>query len=64
MIELPVSFFANSVEITAEIWNHNLNKYSKCAMVFDTGADSSVLTKYSRSFARVCLNIIEKSRVQ
>jgi len=26
MIELPVSFFANSVEIVSEILNHNLNR--------------------------------------
>ena len=38
MIELPVSFYANSVEIIAEIWNRNLKKYSMCDMIFDTGA--------------------------
>ena len=45
MIELPVSFFANSVEIVAEIWNHNLNKYSKCDMIFDTGASMTTIDK-------------------
>ncbi|MCL2814605.1 MAG: retroviral-like aspartic protease family protein [Oscillospiraceae bacterium] len=43
MIELPVSYFANSVEIIAEIWNKNLSKYSECAMVFDTGASMTTI---------------------
>ena len=43
MIELPVSFFANSVQISTEIWNNNLNKYSRCAMVFDTGASMTTI---------------------
>jgi len=47
MIELPVSFFANSVQITTEIWNRNLNKYSMCSMIFDTGASMTTIDEIS-----------------
>ena len=43
MIELPVDFYVSSVGITAEIWNNNLKKFSKCDMVFDTGASMTTL---------------------
>ena len=43
MIELPVDFYVSSVGITAEIWNINLNRFSKCDMVFDTGASMTTI---------------------
>ena len=43
MIELPVDFYVSSVGITVEIWNNNLNKFSKCDMVFDTGASMTTI---------------------
>ena len=43
MIELPVDFNVSSVGITAEIWNNNLNKFSICDMVFDTGASMTTI---------------------
>ena len=43
MIELPVDFFISSVGITVEIWNNNLQKFSKCDMVFDTGASMTTI---------------------
>jgi len=43
VIELPVDFYVSSVGITVEIWNNNLNKFSKCDMVFDTGASMTTI---------------------
>ena len=43
MIELPVDYYVSSVGITAEIWNNKLNKFSKCDMVFDTGASMTTI---------------------
>ncbi|MCL2059133.1 MAG: hypothetical protein FWH01_08785 [Oscillospiraceae bacterium] len=43
MIELPVDFYVSSVGITVEIWNNNLNKFSICDMVFDTGASMTTI---------------------
>ena len=43
MIELPVNYYVSSVGITAEIWNNNLKKFSKCDMVFDTGASMTTI---------------------
>ena len=43
MIELPVDFYFSSVGITAEIWNNNLKRFSKCDMVFDTGASMTTI---------------------
>ena len=43
MIELPVDFYISSVGITVEIWNNNLTKFSKCDMVFDTGASMTTI---------------------
>jgi hypothetical protein len=43
MIELKVGFFASSVWIESEIWNNNLNKFSLCDMVFDTGASMTAI---------------------
>ena len=63
MIELPVSFFANSVEIIAEIWNHNLNKYSMCDMVFDTGASMTTIDEAIIIRAGYSLKSAEKIKV-
>ena len=43
LIELPVDFYVSSVGIVAEIWNNNLNRFSKCDMVFDTGASMTTI---------------------
>jgi len=43
MITLHIDFFASSVYFYAEIWNNNLNKFSKCGMVFDTGASMTTI---------------------
>ena len=43
MIELPVDFYVSSVGITTEIWNNNLKRFSKCDMVFDTGASMTTI---------------------
>ena len=43
MIELPVDFYVSSVGITTELWNNNLQKFSKCDMVFDTGASMTTI---------------------
>ena len=43
MIELPVDFYISAVGITVEIWNNNLKKFSKCDMVFDTGASMTTI---------------------
>ena len=43
MIELPVDFYVSSVGITVEIWNNNLSRFSKCDMVFDTGATMTTI---------------------
>jgi len=43
VIELPVDFYVSSVGITAEIWNNNLDRFSICDMVFDTGASMTTI---------------------
>ena len=49
MIELKVDFFASSVCIKSLIWNNNLQRYSRCDMVFDTGASmTTISTKIAR----------------
>ena len=63
MIELPVSFFANTVQIQTEIWNHNLNKYSRCAMVFDTGASMTTIDEAIVRRAGYNLKNAEKIKV-
>ena len=49
MIELKVDFFASSVCIKSAIWNNNLNRFSICDMIFDTGASmTTISTKIAR----------------
>jgi len=43
MITLHIDYFASSVYFKAEIWNNNLNKFSECGMVFDTGASMTTI---------------------
>ena len=43
VIEIPVDFSISSVGIEVEIWNNNLGKYSRCDMVFDTGASMTTI---------------------
>ena len=44
MIELKVEYFVSSVLIKAEIWNNNLQKFSFCDMIFDTGASMTAIS--------------------
>ena len=45
MIELKVDFFASSVCVKPAIWNNNLQRFSFCDMVFDTGAYMTTIDK-------------------
>jgi len=39
VIETIAEYYSASLVITPEIWNNNLNKFSECKMIFDTGAN-------------------------
>ena len=39
MIEVIAQYFSSALVVEPEIWNNNLNKFSKCYMIFDTGAN-------------------------
>ena len=43
MIELKVDFFVSSVLVESEIWNKNLERFSKLNMIFDTGASITTI---------------------
>jgi hypothetical protein len=43
MIELEVDIFSNALLVSPEIWNFNLNKFSRCRMAFDTGASMTTI---------------------
>ena len=45
MIKLDVNLYASSLSIRPEIWNQNLNRFSECEMIFDTGATMTTIDK-------------------
>ena len=38
MIELPVSLWASSIQVTIGLWRMYKEKYAECDMIFDTDA--------------------------
>jgi hypothetical protein len=39
VIEVIAEYYSSALVIEPEIWNNNLNKFSVCNMIFDTGAN-------------------------